>query len=469
MLLTKNTVLGFLTVTVSCVVLSTAAFADDKDDRIAAMEAQMRIMMQEIQSLKSERSAEKQQQIKLQKQVQNIQDTTAQQIAAIQPAAGGSNSNVKISMAPSLKIESADGNYSTQVFGRVHADITAFQDDKKDHASGADLRRARLGLKGKLGKDFSYKTQVDFADEGVSLKEVSLTYSGLDAADITLGNTKPSVGLQQNTSANYIQFLERSAPTNIFTRDEELGVNVKGGGENFSLAAGVFNEDAGNDATGDDEDINIDVRGSINVLGFSPNTGKDNVLHLGAGFSHRRPTGSVRFAAKPAGEGDNIIDTGSFAAVDDVNVFVAEAAGIFGPVNIQGEYFNTQVNRNGGNADAEFHGYYAQASVFLTGETRPYTGKTGKFGRVKPNKPFNPSNGDWGTWELAGRFENADLNDAGAGITGGELDNVTAGINWYLTDRIRLMSNVVIVDTDSNAVVANDDPIVYNTRAQWDF
>ena len=470
MRLTSKSPLILLTLSVSSIALSNPAFADAKDDRIAAMEAQMQIMMREIQALKAERAGEKQQQAALQKQVQNLQNTTAKQIAAIAPAAGNaSNNGVKITMNPSPKFESADGKYSFQPFGRVHLDATAFQDDKKDHASGADLRRARLGFKGKLGEDFSYKTQVDFADEEVGLKEVSLTYSGLDVADITVGHTKPKVGLQQNTSANYIQFIERSAPTNTFTRDEELGINVKGGGDNWSLAAGLFNEDAGNDNTGDDEDMNLDVRGSLNVLGLMPNTETDNVLHLGAGMSHRRPTGAVSFGAKPTGEGDNMVSTGSFSAVDDVNVYVAEAAGIFGPVSVQGEYFNAQVQRNGGNADANFDGYYAQASWLLTGEQRPYSGKKGNFGRIKPQNPFSLKEGGWGAWEILARHENVDLNDASAGIMGGELDSVTAGVNWYLNNHMRIMSNVVVIDTDSNAVVADDDPTVYNTRLQWDF
>ena len=31
------------------------------------------------------------------------------------------------------------------------------------------------------------------------------------------------------------------------------------------------------------------------------------------------------------------------------------------------------------------------------------------------------------------------------------------------------MGNVVSIDTDANASVANDDPTLYNFRAQWDF
>jgi phosphate-selective porin OprO/OprP len=78
-------------------------------------------------------------------------------------------------------------------------------------------------------------------------------------------------------------------------------------------------------------------------------------------------------------------------------------------------------------------------------------------------------NGGLGAWEVVGAYANTDLNDTGAGITGGEAETATIGVNWHLTDRVRLMGNVVAVDTDDNASVANDDPTLYNLRAQWDF
>jgi len=105
----------------------------------------------------------------------------------------------------------------------------------------------------------------------------------------------------------------------------------------------------------------------------------------------------------------------------------------------------------------------------LTGESRPYNASSGKFGRIKPNNPFSLKNGGTGAVELVGGFSNADLNDTSAGITGGEADVTTFGVNWHLTDRVRLMANVVDIDTDENASVANDDPTLYNFRAQWDF
>lgn len=457
-----------LCASVSALVLITgSAFASDQMT-MEEIQVQLKQLSAQVQTLsnvvKKQNTVIEQQRVALEDQTQ----ASAKAIANIQPAAGGVVGDVKISMKPSPKIESIDGKYSFQPFGRVHLDTTQFNDDKKDHANNSNFRRARLGFKGKLGEDFKYKSEMDFAEEGVNFKEVTLTYTGLDHADIKVGHQKPAFGMEQNTSSNYLMFMERSAATNAFTRDEEIGINILGGGDNWSLAAGIFNEDAGNDDTGEDEDVTIDLRGSVNILGLM-DAETDNVFHLGAGISHRRPTGNVRFSAKPAGDGDRIIDTGNFGSVDDVNVYNLEAAAVLGPFSFQAEYFNTDVSRSGGNSDTSFDGYYAQAGWILTGESRPYKGKSGNFSRIKPKSPFSLKNGGIGAWEVLARYENTDLNDDGAGITGGELKNTTLGVNWHLNDHIRLMANVIDVDTDNNSVVANDDPTIYNFRAQWDF
>ncbi|HOO81733.1 MAG TPA: porin [Alphaproteobacteria bacterium] len=438
------------------------------------IQAQLQQLSAQVQNLskvvEQQNEVIKNQEAALQAQKQASAEAISEAVANIQPAAGGVVGDVKISMKPSPKIESADGKYSFQPFGRVHLDTTQFDDDAFDYANNSNFRRARLGFKGNLGEDFNYKSEIDFAGEAVAFKEVTLTYTGLDAADIKVGHQKPSVGMEQNTSSNYLMFIERSAPTNAFTRDEEIGVNVLAGGDNWSLGAGVFNEDGGNSGTGEDEDVTFDVRGSVNVLGLGSNA-SDSVLHLGAGYSHREPTGNVRFRARPGtGDGARTIDTGNFGSVDDVGVYNAELAAVFGPVSFQGEYLKADVSRSGGNQDADFDGYYAQAGWFLTGESRPYNGKIGNFKRVKPKNPFSLKNGGWGAWEVLARYDNTDLNDASAGITGGEMDTVSVGVNWHLTDHIRLMANVIDVDSDANAATAaNDDPTVYNFRAQWDF
>ncbi len=462
---------ALLLASVATLSLHTSAVSAAEKISMDEIQAQLRQLAAQVQNLsevveKQNEIIERQEsELKAQKQASVETATT---LANIKPAAGEVQGDIKITMKPSPKIESSDGQYSFQPFGRVHFDVSHFDDDASDRASNGNLRRARLGFKGNLGEDFEYKTEIDFAEEDVALKDVSLTYTGLDIADIKLGHHKPSFGFENNTSSNYIMTMERSTATNAFTRGEIIGANLLGGGEKWSWGLGVFNEEGGNADTDDDEDISVDGRVTTNILSLM-NEESENVLHLGAGVSHRRPTGNVRFRARPVGDGTNIIDTGNFAAVDSVNVYNLELGAVFGPFTFQGEYFNTEVDRSGGNADAEFNGYFAQAGWFITGEQRAYKASTGKFDRVKPISPFSLSSGGAGAWEIVGAYANTDLNDVSAGITGGEADTLTLGLNWHLTDYVRLMGNIVSIDTDEHASVANDDPTLYNFRAQWDF
>lgn len=433
-----------------------------KVDKLSTMvESQNNI----IQSQKAQIETQKEQ-ISAQSTKVNEQSAMIDKMASIAPAAGGEEKpdEVTIKMDKSLKISSADGKYSFQPFGRAHLDFTHFEDDKRDHPDGAHFRRARLGFRGDIGEDVNYKTEIDFGGEAVNFKEVYLAYTGFEPADFYIGNFKPPVGLEQNTSSNYMEFVEQAPVTTAFTRDEIIGVAAKSGGENWSLAGGFFNEDVGSN-TSDDESWSADARGSVDLLPDS-----ENVLHVGLGGSYRTPnatTESVTLSGKPAGTGSNMITTGTIANVDSSTVIGTELAGVFGPFSAQGEYLHYSVERDAG-SDPEFDGWYAQASYFLTGESRPYKGNVGNFDRVKPKQPFLKEGG-LGAWEVLARVDNFDLNDSGAGVNGGEMTNWTAGVNWYPRDNVRMMLNYVDVNTDDNAVVVNDDPSVVTLRTQWDF
>jgi len=120
--------------------------------------------------------------------------------------------------------------------------------------------------------------------------------------------------------------------------------------------------------------------------------------------------------------------------------------------------------------DADFSGWYAYGSWFLTGESRKY--KKGAFSRVTPNTTVGK--GGIGAWELAVRYSSIDLDDADT--QGGEQDNVTVALNWYATKYVRFMANYVHVDADpvrEGLVVPgeydDDSPNIYQVRAQIDF
>jgi phosphate-selective porin OprO/OprP len=140
----------------------------------------------------------------------------------------------------------------------------------------------------------------------------------------------------------------------------------------------------------------------------------------------------------------------------------AEIATVQGPFSAQAEYITTSVQRDA-DRDLDFDGWYAQASYFLTGESRQY--KDGKFARVTPKSIVGE--GGIGAWELALRFSTLDLSDAD--IDGGEADSVTLGMNWYPTPTLRFTANYVDVLDVEGGANDGDEPSVLQLRSQWAF
>ncbi|MEN9680882.1 MAG: hypothetical protein RLZZ627_775 [Pseudomonadota bacterium] len=128
--------------------------------------------------------------------------------------------------------------------------------------------------------------------------------------------------------------------------------------------------------------------------------------------------------------------------VNDINMFGAELMGAYGPFHMSSEYMMTKINGVGYDSNDLLQGYYVEGGYFITGETRPYDEKKGTWNRVIPKSNFL-NNGGWGAWEVAARYDLLDMNTKN--INGGAMDIFTLGVNWYLTPRVRLMSDWVHV------------------------
>jgi len=116
-----------------------------------------------------------------------------------------------------------------------------------------------------------------------------------------------------------------------------------------------------------------------------------------------------------------------------------------------------------------------QAGWTLTGESRSYKGSDGEFKRLKPANKFSPgADGGWGAWELAARYDHADMNSGD--INGGEVTALTVALNWYLNENVRIMADYrTAIDVVPRAgLIANsssdlEDIDTFTLRGQWAF
>ena len=133
--------------------------------------------------------------------------------------------------------------------------------------------------------------------------------------------------------------------------------------------------------------------------------------------------------------------------VNNIAMFGAELAGAYGPVHMSAEYMQAQIAGYGYSGSDTLQGFSVQGGVFLTGETRPYDVKKGTWDRLIPKNNFVGGDG-WGAFEIAGRYDLMDMNTLH--INGGSINTGTLGVNWYLTPRIRFMTDWVHVFSVNN-------------------
>ena len=370
----------------------------------------------------------------------------------------------------------------------LQADFYAFNQDDASRLSVGDIengvafRRARIGMWGDYGPS-EYRIEMDFAQSGrPTFLDV---YAGLKdlptLGRVRVGHFFEPFSLERITSNRYMTFMERALPDQAFTpaRNTGIGANNTWLDEDGTWSVGLFRTETDHwgDSIGDGLDSSI--TGRVTCLPWYDSTCPDRrYLHLGLGGSYRvAAENMVRFRAQPearlgAAE-PNVpffVDTNFFPA-DSFSLLGLEAAWIYGPFSWQAEYMHVPVDTLDLGTLA-FEGWYMQATYFLTGEHRPYLKKDGVFTRVHPYRDFLRYAGDDclvrgpGAWEIAARLSHVDLNDGD--IRGGELTDVTVGLNWYLNPYMRVTSNYIhaFLD-DSNGLESGTD--IFAMRLGYEF
>lgn len=349
-----------------------------------------------------------------------------------------------------LVLQSADGRFRYWLDGRLQLDGAVYTGGKNELGNGTEVRRARIGVKATLFRDWYSEIDLDFAGNAVEIKDAWIGYTGFENTLLKAGQYKEPFSLETLTSSKNIVFMERSYADNL-SPDRNIGLGAARWGKRWQVAGGLFGQTAGEvDASARKEGWGLTGRAS-----FAPVLGNRKVVHLGAAISRRTPdaatgadTNSVRFRARPETDVSlaRFLTTGKIRFVDHTSYYNAEAAAMFGPLMLQGEYTKVVVHRLGDLPQASFKGGYVMASLFLTDDTRDYIASAGEFDRIHPKRAG-------GAWEVAARYSTLDLNDTseGVNILGGKGTNYTLGLNWYMNTNLRWMFNYARVVNDDNA------------------
>ena len=168
---------------------------------------------------------------------------------------------------------------------------------------------------------------------------------------------------------------------------------------------------------------------------------ENHYLHLGAsGNFEYANSGQITYRSRPESYlAPYVIDTGAINA-SGASTADVEVAWVNGPLSAQGEFIYSRVDPTSG-GKLNFYGFYALASLYLTGESRPYDREEGDFKRLIPlrNFGFGEKSG-WGALEIAARFSYTDLTDGN--VQGGRLAMLMTSLNWYLRPQLKWMFEV---------------------------
>lgn len=357
-----------------------------------------------------------------------------------------------------------------------------------DIQNGAGFRRARLAAAGKVWENIKFILEMDFAGSGrPSFTDVWFDVEEIsDNTSLKIGRYRQPIGMDGLTSSKEITFLERSLPF-AFLPFRQIGAMAFGFSEDESMtwafSAFRYPTDAYGANIGDSGGFGLATRVTKLLIDESDT---EQLLHIGGGYSFANPANNLmRYRNQPevvvSEEPGTLtpvgvpfrvppfVDTGLIPA-QNYNLFSGELAFVSGSFYAQSEILCSVLRQRNGEINT-FHGGYAYFGYFLTGESRPYKRKAGVFGRVIPNDPVNREGGK-GAWEIAGRWSYLNLNNKS--IQGGNLTDLTLGLNWYWNQYTRLEFNYIHAFLHSSPAVYG--PVVYNSnadifglRAQIDF
>lgn len=365
---------------------------------------------------------------------------------------------------------------SLTVNGVFQADAAAFNQTEASREAygriegGADFRRARLSAKGAVSDAMDYFLQMDFAffgrptfaDLWVDFKDAG------PLGTIRVGQWKQPFSLEVVSSFRYTTFLERSSSFQAFTPFRHLGVGFYDHAENLNSTWALSYLRTGQDQFGNS--LSTDGGNGLaarltRLLWYCGVKGED-YLHLGAGYYLNAPPDErVRFRsipeiyvgefALPPGEpigtsGQAIptaangtpffVDTGTLSGVSLTHTLNAEALWVRGPWSWQSEGYGAFLD-SATIGEAFLWGAYSQIGWFLTGEHRPFDRKTATIDRMMPFHSVSKDGTGWGAWELAARWSYIDLTDQA--VLGGNMQNMTLGLNWYVNPYCKCVFNYV--------------------------
>jgi phosphate-selective porin OprO/OprP len=420
-----------------------------------------------------------------------------------------SASSVALAVAALCASMPAFAQVQAKVTGRVQFDVrdqsNGFTDSAdRDTASAADnfeIRRARIGVSGTINKDISYEVVGNAVGSSTNFVDTAFANYGFNkAAQFRAGRFKQPFSLEELTSSNNIDFMERSYG-NQMVPGKRLGLMLHGEatkGLNYgvSLFQDNFTESSNSNSNGSNSAVRVAFNGAefgkientVLHFGYGKTSGKSQALPTTSGNTESASDDKTRATIVAlrsenrglsnvyrAQIGGDKINTKQYSASAnnviniDKDLTGLELALARGPFKFQMEDFDTKYTASGISKDystaaaadntvgydVRVKAQYVELMYNITGEQWSKAYKGGAFSGISPESVFMKDYGGVvgngiGAWQVGVRqstykatASNSDAGNGGSNRTqnSDKATTTTYALNWILNNNARVMLN----------------------------
>jgi phosphate-selective porin OprO/OprP len=354
-------------------------------------------------------------------------------------------------------LSESQSKVSFDLGGRMEVDYSYYDDDftpfiQEDY----DVRRFRFGLFTQFNKKFSAYFQSDFADTRRTKKGATqaawFRYRANKNNEFYLGKMEMPFSLESVSNSKYHFFMERSIASAISER-YGTGFNYIHYGNTWNMRLGVFGDDHFD--LGSSSTYGKAVTGRIGkkVKAFN------SAFYLGSSIEYREPETIQKFRTLPESHTFNgrLLDTGELFFVQSIEKIGLEALWKKKSWTLQAEYIQNKFNREFGN-NLNYDSGYVIINKIFNGRRR-FSYRKGEWASTKVN--------NWRTWELSARYSFLDLRDSD--LNAGIEENYAVGINYYMSNKNRMMFNYIQAHASPNSFGINETLNIYQVRFQFEF
>jgi phosphate-selective porin OprO/OprP len=432
----------------------------------------------------------------------------------------GSDLNFTATWNKGLQFQTRNKDFRFHVGGVLQFDMDYFDNPPGIQAAPSaggigpqpdslDFRRIRLRMDGTMYEVFDWIVQVDFANmvspagspnaqspatTSPAFDEMYINWGQIPyIGNLRFGNIKEPLGFEHMMTDSQLPFMERSYLQDFvfgpFNGGYSPGIEMIDWREDLkgTFSLGWFGADDDQFGFSLGNDYAVTSRLTWCPYYDEPSDGA-YMMHFGVAGSDRAvDEGFVRFRDRgdirsgPPGILNPIyVDTNFTGKISATtyDIAAAEFALVLNSFSVVAEYAGTWVQDAsiGGVSKGTpfFQGGYIQCAYLLTGEHEVYDRKRATFERIVPYENafwVHDGNGNcchgWGAWQILARYNAIDLNDNG--ITGGELNSFTLGVNWIWNPQARMQFNYDFTNRSAIKTTAQADINSVGTRFSFDF